>query len=181
MGFMDKVKETADKVGNKIEKGFKNVSDSSQKLSDKMKLKKQIGQLEADVDAAYNEIGKKFFAANSSAPSAEYAEKFSEITAKNEQIEALRNELNALEDKFNCPGCGALLMKGQSFCDKCGINVSAFSSQGNDASSEMHCVNCGSVIYSHQKFCEKCGTAVNSSVSEVEHVQGEVVDNGINQ
>ncbi len=182
MGFMDKLKGAADKVGNTLETGFKNVSDSSQKLADKMKLKKQIGQLESEINTAYLEIGKKFFEANSVSPSEEYAEKFTEITSKSSQIENLKNELNALEDKFNCPGCNAVLTKGQSFCDKCGINVSAFSNPA-PAQPALSCPNCGAAATETQKFCEKCGTSLTQEkpaetetpASDAEHVEAEIV------
>jgi len=180
MGFMDKLKGAADKVGNTLETGFKNVSDSSQKLADKMKLKKQIGQLENEINATYLEIGKKFFEANSASPSEEYAEKFTEISSKSGQIENLKNELNALEDKFNCPGCNAVLSKGQSFCDKCGINVSAFSNPAPAQQAHV-CPNCGATASETQKFCEKCGTSlvqaapVEAPVSDAEPVEAEIV------
>lgn len=172
MGFMDKIKGAADKVGNTLETGFKNVSDSSQKLADKMKLKKQIGQLEGEINNAYLEIGKKFFEATSS-PSEEYAEKFDEINSKSAQIETLKNELNSLEDKFNCPSCNAVLTKGQSFCDKCGINVSAFSNPA-PAPAALFCSNCGAAASDTQKFCEKCGASLSQD-NPVEEVKAEVV------
>ena len=40
--FVDKVKDVVGKVGNTVENGIKNVSDSSHKLNEKIKLKKKI-------------------------------------------------------------------------------------------------------------------------------------------
>lgn len=125
MGFMDKFKEVAGKVGSTVESGVKSVSDNSKKMAEKMKLKKELGQVEADINAAYVEIGKKYVELNAAAPSADYAEFINTIKEKKDEASKLKAELEALEDKAPCPNCGANLDKTQKFCDKCGASVAA--------------------------------------------------------
>ncbi len=42
-----------------------------------------------------------------------------------------------------CPGCGAAIKPGKTFCTKCGTGI---------------CPNCGGMIKTGKKFCTKCGT-----------------------
>ena len=42
MGFFDKVKDVADTLVDSVEKGAKNVSETSKKTADKMRIKKEI-------------------------------------------------------------------------------------------------------------------------------------------
>lgn len=170
MGFMDKLKDVAGKLGDTVEKGAKNVSDNSKKMAEKMKLKKEINQAEADIKAAYIEIGKKYFELNSESPAEEYAEKVTAIIESNAKIEELKSALNALEDKIPCPGCGANLDKTQKFCDKCGAKIELPEPAAETAN--VACPNCGAEAAENQKFCEKCGTKIEAEVS----AEAEVVE-----
>ena len=48
MGFFDKIKDVADTVVDSVEKGAKNVSETSKKTADKMKIKKEINNIPSD-------------------------------------------------------------------------------------------------------------------------------------
>lgn len=182
MGFFDKVKDVAGKVGDSVEKGAKSVSDSSKKMAEKMRLKKEISQAESEITAAYTTIGKKYFEINSASPSEDYADKVSEIIEKSAKIESLKVELNALEDRVPCPSCGASVEKGQKFCAKCGANVESVSSVTPVPASVPEttgkvCPSCGAAAADSQKFCELCGSKIDDEVSEtVEAVEAEVVE-----
>lgn len=182
MGFFDKVKDVAGKVGDSVEKGAKSVSDSSKKMAEKMRLKKEISQIESEITAAYTAIGKKYFEINSASPAEEYADKITEIIEKNAKAESLKVELNALEDRVPCPNCGASVEKGQKFCAKCGANVESVScaTPVPDSSAEKSdkvCPSCGAVAAESQKFCEACGAKIEDESSEtVETVEAEVVE-----
>ncbi len=47
-----------------------------------------------------------------------------------------------------CPGCGAALAPGDSFCGKCGTRI------------EYACPQCGTVLETEDAFCGKCGARV---------------------
>ncbi len=121
MGFFDKLKDAADKLGDTVEKGVKTGSENYKKMTEKSRLKKEISQLETGINDVYVEIGKKFAEANPD--NEEYAEFFTSIKDKAAQIEDLKNQLVALEDKLACPVCGASIPKEAKFCDKCGAKI----------------------------------------------------------
>lgn len=169
MGFMDKLKDMAGKVGDTVEKGAKNVSDNSKKMAEKMKLKKEINQADTAIKNAYIEIGKKYFELNSTSPSEDFAESVAIINENNAKIESLKASLDALEDKMPCPGCGAVLDKSQKFCDKCGAKIEL---PEPPAEKTPVCPGCGTNVVEGQKFCEKCGAKIEAS----EEVETEVVE-----
>ncbi len=123
MGFFDSVKNIAGDVGDTIKKGTKTASDNAKKLAEKTKLKREIGNFEAEIEKAYAEIGKKYFETIRSNPSAEYMNEVESIIKNQKSIEDAQKMLASLEDKGNCPNCGAPLLKEQKFCDKCGAKV----------------------------------------------------------
>ena len=123
MSFLDSVKDIAGAVGNTVSKGAKSVSENSKKLAEKNRIKREISILQADINNSYIEIGKKFFETINRAPSEKYAFDVENIIAKNEQMEAAKKALMELEDKHNCPKCGAPVFKDQRFCDKCGAKL----------------------------------------------------------
>ena len=126
MSFLDSVKDIAGAVGNTVSKGAKSVSENSKKLAEKTRIKREIALIEADINNSYIEIGKKYFEAISKAPSEEYAFDVDNIITKNQQLEEAKKSLMDLEDKHNCPECGAPVFKDQKFCDKCGSKLEEY-------------------------------------------------------
>ena len=121
MGFLDKLKDSAAKLGDTVEKGVKSGSESIKKAAEKSNLKKEIGQLETGINDVYVQIGKKFAEANPD--NAEYAEFYTTIKENLAKIETLKAQLINLEDKINCAVCGEPVAKDAKFCDKCGAKV----------------------------------------------------------
>lgn len=177
MGFFDKFKEVAEKVGDTVESGVKNASDGAKKLNETRKIKKEIEQTEKSVINLFTEVGMKLFEADPA--SAEFAEQFTKVTALKEKIAKLNKELNDLEEKYPCPNCGETVEKGQKFCDKCGTSVEAVTTPAEaetpvaEADVAKVCTNCGANIEDGQKFCEKCGAKLGEAVDEV---KAEVVE-----
>ena len=165
MGFMDKVKDIAGKVGDKVEQTAKSASDSVQKMNEKSRLKKEIAQHEADINQIFINIGKKFMEENPD--NADYAEFFSQIADKKALIESTQTQLTALEDKINCKNCGAPLAKDAKFCDKCGAKVEEAAAEApaetpaEEAAAEKVCPKCGAAAAADQNFCEKCGEKID--------------------
>ncbi|MCM1507149.1 MAG: zinc ribbon domain-containing protein [Ruminococcus flavefaciens] len=172
MGFLDSMKDFAGKVGNTVEKGAKSVSDSSKKMAEKSRLKKEISQLETEVNSAYISIGKVYFDRISANPDPECENAVETITTKGERIEQLRKVLSSLEDKIPCPSCGADILKGQKFCDKCGakieVDVAVEKAEpviiepvaepvAEQQSDKKICSECGTPADADQLFCQQCG------------------------
>lgn len=166
MGFMDKIYGMTQKVGDTFEKGAKNVSDGSKKVADKMRIKKEINAAEGEINSIHLQLGKKCYELNAENPQADYADMINEIKAKLAKIETLKNELNALEDKLPCPGCGQVVAKGSKFCAGCGADVSdlfpVIEAVAEAAPAAKLCPGCGYNVLEGQKFCEGCGQNVES-------------------
>lgn len=187
MGFMDNVKEFAAKVGNTVEKGAKSVSDNSKKMAEKSKVKREISQLETEMNNAYYAIGKKYFELHSAAPEEGYEDSVNTIIANIDKIEKFRLLLASMDDKQLCSGCGAEVVRGQKFCDKCGTKVEFAEApiiegyndhpavavtdevvdddvqqeeQPKPESDKVVCTGCGATLEPGQNFCEKCGTKI---------------------
>lgn len=123
MGFLDSVKDIAGKVGGSVERGAKSVSESSKKLAEKTKIKREISHIEALISSDYIELGKAYFDMICDDPENEYAATVADIEENNENLQQLRAQLMALEDKISCHGCGAQVKKDQLYCDKCGAKL----------------------------------------------------------
>lgn len=123
MGFLDSVKNLAGDVGNTVKKGAKTGSDNVKKAAEKAKIKRDISNCESELTKTYAEIGKKFFETIRSNPTEDYLMEAETIMKIEKQIEDAKKELAALEDKHNCPSCGAAIFKEQRFCDKCGAKI----------------------------------------------------------
>ena len=187
MGFMDNVKGFAAKVGSTVEKGAKSVSDNSKKMAEKSKVRREISQLETEMNNAYYAIGKKYFELHSAAPEEGYEESVNTIIANIDRIEKFRLLFASMDDKQLCAGCGAEVVRGQKFCDKCGAKVEfaeapiiegyndrpvaavTDEAAGGDVQQDDQpeteadkaiCTGCGAALEPGQKFCEKCGTKI---------------------
>ncbi|MDE6781103.1 MAG: zinc ribbon domain-containing protein [Ruminococcus sp.] len=167
MGFLDSMKDFAGKVGNTIENGAKSVSDGSKKMAEKARIKKEISQLETEVNAAYISIGKVFFEKISANPEPECENAVETIVTKGERIEQLRGILSNLEDKIACPSCGADIAKTQKFCDKCGAKIEEpvaavekpdpIVASASEQPAGKVCPECGASAEADQLFCQQCG------------------------
>ena len=119
MSFVDSVKEIAGKLGESVERGAKTVSSSSKKFAEKNKIKRDITNIQSDIDKDYIELGKAFFEKIGDDQESEFAPIISEIKEKCEKMEELKTLLTSLEDRTCCSSCGAQVKKDQLYCDKC--------------------------------------------------------------
>ncbi len=172
MAFLDSFKEIAGNVGSTVKKGVKTGSDNIQKMTEKNRLKREIGQLEAEINTIYSDIGRKVFNDNPNAP--EYSDSFMEIREKSAKAESLRQQLASLDDKSTCPSCGQPIAKDARFCDKCGAKIEsapqpesadpqdpAPQPETQQPASGKVCCNCGAPMAEGDIFCEKCGAKNN--------------------
>lgn len=123
MGFLDKVKDMGGALGEKMKQGFQTVSDGSQKLLDKVEVKKQISTIEKEINGIYVSIGKKYIENIKGDIPEDMAGYVNTLNEKTEELEKLKDQLDELNDKNVCPACGAPTQKGQKFCDKCGTSL----------------------------------------------------------
>lgn len=163
MGFLDKLTSVANKATDAIDKGVKSVSDSSKKMTEKAKLKREISQNQAEINNFINQLGQKCFELNKENPSDEYAELVCGIKEKKERIKVLDQEIKRIDERATCPKCGKIVEKGTKFCIECGENVEGLFNVTKTEQPEMKvCIKCGANLAQDQKFCEKCGAPVAS-------------------
>ena len=121
MGFLDKVKGVADSLVDSVEKGAKNVSETSKKTADKMRIKKEITKYTAEVNKGYNSIGQKYFELHADSPEECYAEFVNNIVNAKMKLTELNAELLSLENKSMCPKCGKPVAETDKFCASCNV------------------------------------------------------------
>ena len=102
------VKKMFEKAGDSVSKFAKSVGDNSKKAATKLKLNRNIHDLEKVKETAYTEMGKQYFLSHADAVEA------------NQQIAAFKKEIAALDDLRICSACGAEMAEGQKFCPNCG-------------------------------------------------------------
>lgn len=114
------VKKMFEKFGGSVSKCAKSVGDNSKKAATKLKLNRNIHDLEKVKETAYAEMGKQYFIAHADAAEEPYAEWVQKIVEANEQIAAFKKEIAALDDLRICPACGTEMAENQKFCPNCG-------------------------------------------------------------
>ena len=157
MGFVDTVKEIAEKVGDTVDKGIKTGSDSYKKMTEKSRLKKEISRLNIEINNIFATVGKKLY--TDDPDNKEFSKVFESVREKQVEIEELSAQLTALDDK--------MISKDSRFCDKCGAKVvppapspapePAPEPETVVAEEVRICRNCGAELIDAGKYCDKCG------------------------
>ena len=161
MGFVDKVQEIAEKVGDTVDKGIKTGSDGYKKMTEKSRLKKEVTRLTNEMNNIYIGVGKKIFAEQPD--SQQFKTQFDNIREKEREIAHLNKMLNDLEDKAPCPQCGELVTKDARFCDKCGTRIVRPEKKAEHVEAEnlTVCKKCGAELVDAARFCDKCGAKLD--------------------
>ena len=78
-----------------------------------------------------------------------------------ERIEAVTAEIDALNDKKRCPGCGAVVDLDAKFCPSCGAKMPASKQpepeEAPEAPRAEYCPGCGALRQGEARFCAVCG------------------------
>ena len=101
---------------NKMKKAGEALADKAKDLGDVAGLKVEKGQLKADIEDIYTEIGRKVVEAKDE----RFLEEIAAIEAKLARIEAIDAEVNDLQGKVKCPNCGKMIDDDHRFCPECG-------------------------------------------------------------
>jgi RNA polymerase subunit RPABC4/transcription elongation factor Spt4 len=158
MGFVDTVKELAEKVGDTVDKGIKTGSDSYKKMTEKSRLKKEISRLNIEINNIFATVGKKLYTDDPA--NKEFSKVFEAVREKQVEIEELNAQLTALEDKIQCKKCGEMISKDSRFCDKCGAKVEVPAPEPSPepetvvAEEVKICRNCGAELIEAGKYCD---------------------------
>ena len=78
-----------------------------------------------------------------------------------ERIKAVTAEIDALNDKKRCPGCGAVVDLDAKFCPSCGAKMPASKQpepeEAPEAPRAEYCPGCGALRQGEARFCAVCG------------------------
>ena len=162
MGFVESVKEIAEKVEDTIDKGIKTGSESYKKMTEKSRIKKEVARLTNEMNNIYIGIGKNVF--TEQPDSQQFKSQFDNIRAKEREIANLNSLLSDLEDKIPCPQCGELVTKDARFCDKCGTRIVRPEKEPENVKAERVtvCKKCGAELVDAAHFCDKCGAKLEN-------------------
>lgn len=89
-----------------------------------------------------------------------------------ERIEAVTAEIDALNDKKRCPGCGAVVDLDAKFCPSCGAKMPASKQpepeEAPEAPRAEYCPGCGALKQGEARFCAVCGQPFASEEAKSE-------------
>lgn len=123
-----------DDFGDKLSKVSRTVSQKTKEFADSAKLETQVLSEQKSLDNLYKELGKKCYAVMqglSSAPvddaaipaSQDMFTVSSEITAAEQHISMLKEQIELQKSSIICTGCGEKIPGSSEFCPKCGAKV----------------------------------------------------------
>ena len=148
---------------NAVEVMGKNVSKAAKDNMEIVRCSSAIDACEQKVKNVYEEIGKRYYYAESEVAREAFADLFAEIQDNENQIKALKDRLQVLKGVEICKECGAELKKGTNFCQWCGARVE------REAPAPVYvftCPNCNSPLKGEEKFCAVCGAPVEQELEK---------------
>lgn len=115
-----------DKLGKKASETYKYTAQKTSKLAREAKLKMQMNEHKSQIEALYEQIGKKLYEHHVNdkaldidieAILEEYCIQIDELC---DRIEEERKELLTLRDKRQCPNCFCEIELDYQYCPNCG-------------------------------------------------------------
>lgn len=88
------------------------------------------------------------------------------------QVSHMAKDLGSSVQKsiyVDCPNCGNKIMKGKTFCSKCGTKIDMETKEAETTSTNnenLKCSNCGSIVVKGSKFCQNCGEVISEKSKE---------------
>jgi uncharacterized membrane protein YvbJ len=153
MGFLDD-------FGKKISSASQEAIAKGKDLADIAKLNSNIADEKNKINAAYKEIGKKYFETHAEDFEEGYGELVGNIKASLEKIATFEQQIVDIKGITKCPSCGAEVPKGAAFCTSCGTAIPQPEVQTAPVQEEATktCPTCGTVLKAGDMFCINCGT-----------------------
>lgn len=111
------------KLGKKASETYQVTKEKAANLSEELKLKGKISDLNDKIESLYTEIGKTVYNEvkdGKDVSKEEITAKCDEISKCKDDIEKIQAEILALKKVIKCANCGEELDLGDTFCYKCG-------------------------------------------------------------
>lgn len=112
-----------DKLSKKASKTYQVTKEKASNLSEELKIKGKINELNEKIEKTYDTIGRIVYNEIKDGKDVvreEITEKCEEITRKKDEISRLEEQLLAIKKVKKCISCGAAISINDEFCPKCG-------------------------------------------------------------
>lgn len=112
-----------DKLGRKANETYKVAKEKTVNLTEELKIKGKINEINDKIESIYAEIGKFVYTELKDGRDASrdvVTEKCNEISTLNDELEKLRTDLLALKNIKKCVKCNAEMDLKSEFCSNCG-------------------------------------------------------------
>src|SRR4030042_1385036 len=67
----------------------------------------------------------------------------------------------AMQQLYQCPGCGAPIAFGNRFCGNCGKQLNWQTQQQRQSPPQYQCPACNKPVTSNTQFCQNCGASLH--------------------
>lgn len=115
--------EFFNKLGKKASEAYQATKEKASDISEEIKIKNKINNLEEKVYEIYAEIGEKVYnelKEGKDVSKEEISGKCEEISSKKDEMSRLHAQLLTLKKMKKCVNCGEKLDIDAEFCSKCG-------------------------------------------------------------
>lgn len=116
--------EFFDMIGKKASEAYKITADKTGKLAKETKLKIRMGEIKAQTNEIYQEIGKKVYEKHVREENIsikdEMEEECTKLDVLSDEMDSLLKQCLELRDKKQCPSCFTEIEKYMNFCPNCG-------------------------------------------------------------
>lgn len=167
MGFMDKISDISQKVGDGVVDTYKVIADKSGRMFEGAKLKMAISDKEEELNEMYANIGRILYTSYKKGDEVDknIAKECKKIDKMVSEIAEIKKEYLVSKDLRECAKCGEVIPLSSAFCEKCGakqepVKVKKKEDKKGEAAEvkvERVCPSCGLICSSEAKFCNKCG------------------------
>ena len=155
MAFLDKLGKSLNSAGQSVAKQTKTFADTTQYNASIAEKKRQITKI-------YTELGESYYMNHRDDTAAEEQERIDRINALNQEIEGLEGKIREAKGYVKCPGCGADVAPGMTFCNVCGTRVIPEAPAPAPAPANKICPSCGASVPEGSVFCTNCGTRLDA-------------------
>ena len=113
---------------NALDKAKEVFNVACKKTTEVVSIEKQkfdIASLENKRAKDFEKLGRLYYKyfRNLDIDNEEISDVIIDIKEKNKKILELKNEINNIKNKRNCPACGASIDKNSVFCNSCGMKL----------------------------------------------------------
>lgn len=157
MAFLDNISKRVSDFGQEV-------SAKTRTMADISRLNSAITEQERQIETAFSNIGKAYYARHKDDPCAEEMESITYINEAYVRIQQYKTQISQLKGIANCPSCGSEISSVASFCSFCG-SATGF------APPTRPCPGCGAQMDISSSFCTSCGTRLTRIHTQAQESQ----------